>query len=384
MAFLSPEPASGKTRALEVTNLLVPRPVEAVNVSPAYLFRKVDGDDDGTPTILFDEVDTVFGPRAKEHEDVRAFLNAGHRKGASAGRCVVVGQTVQTIELSAYCAVALAGLGDLPDTILTRSVVAQMRRRAPGEKIQPFRRRAVTPIGDALRVRLASWARVVERAAGNPWPEMPEGVEDRDADVWEALLSCADVAGGDWPTRARTAAVYLIKSAKETPPSIGLRVLTDLRVVFGNEDKLSTDRILSALCDLPESPWLEHLAGKPITSGWLSKRLTPYGVKSTTIRVGKGENSKSVRGYRCEDLADPWARYLPALPPPSESAASAASVTTSSALPPPSETAASAASVADSSNVSGPQPMDFGSMTEGAMTEGAMTADDVSDELEED
>src|SRR5262245_18334476 len=65
IAFLSPEPASGKTRALEITELLVPNAVEAVNVSPAYLFRKV-GDDKAPPTILFDEIDTVFGPKAKE------------------------------------------------------------------------------------------------------------------------------------------------------------------------------------------------------------------------------------------------------------------------------------------------------------------------------
>ena len=65
IAFLSPEPASGKTRALEVSELLVPRPIEAVNTSPAYLFRKVS-DPDGLPTILFDEIDTVFGPKAKK------------------------------------------------------------------------------------------------------------------------------------------------------------------------------------------------------------------------------------------------------------------------------------------------------------------------------
>src|SRR5215216_5135558 len=41
IAFLSPEPASGKTRAMEVTELLVPRPVEAVNMSAAALFRIV-------------------------------------------------------------------------------------------------------------------------------------------------------------------------------------------------------------------------------------------------------------------------------------------------------------------------------------------------------
>src|SRR5713101_5477345 len=48
IAFLSAEPASGKTRALEITELLVPRPVTAVNVSPAYLFRKI-GAEEGTP-----------------------------------------------------------------------------------------------------------------------------------------------------------------------------------------------------------------------------------------------------------------------------------------------------------------------------------------------
>src|ERR1043165_2406810 len=48
LAFLSAEPASGKTRALEVTELLVPNPVSVVNVSVAYLFRKIGSDDGGT------------------------------------------------------------------------------------------------------------------------------------------------------------------------------------------------------------------------------------------------------------------------------------------------------------------------------------------------
>ncbi len=104
IAFLSPEPASGKTRALEITELLVPNPVAAVNVSPAYLFRKVGGGEG--VTILFDEIDTVFGPKAKENEEIRGLLNAGHKRGAVAGRCVVRGNAIQTEEVSAYSAVA--------------------------------------------------------------------------------------------------------------------------------------------------------------------------------------------------------------------------------------------------------------------------------------
>jgi hypothetical protein len=64
LSFLSPEPGSGKTRALEVTEPLVPRPVHATNVSPAYLYRKC-GSDEGPPTILFDEIDAIFGPKAR-------------------------------------------------------------------------------------------------------------------------------------------------------------------------------------------------------------------------------------------------------------------------------------------------------------------------------
>ena len=97
LAFLSAEPASGKTRALEITELLVPNPVTAVNVSPAYLFRKV-GSEEGV-TLLYDEIDTVFGPKARENEELRGLLNAGHRKGAVAGRCVVRGKNIETEEI---------------------------------------------------------------------------------------------------------------------------------------------------------------------------------------------------------------------------------------------------------------------------------------------
>jgi hypothetical protein len=306
LAFLSPEPASGKTRGLEVTELLVPRPIEAINVTPAYLFRKVD-DPDGPPTILFDEIDTVFGPKAREHEEVRGLLNAGHRRGAVAGRCVVKGKSVETVEYPAYCAVAMAGLGHLPDTILTRSVVLRMRRRAPHETVKPFRRRVALPAGHALRDRLATWAASVEDRIVDAWPEMPLGVEDRHADVWEALLAVADAAGGEWPERARKAAVALVAESKESTPSLGIRLLADLRTVFKDRDAMHTNDILAALHALDESPWAELFAGKPLNTRGLSKRLSEYGIKSKPVRLGE----KVERGYSREDLADAWGRYLP-------------------------------------------------------------------------
>ena len=147
--------------------------------------------------------DTVFGSKAGNHEEIEGLLNAGHRKGAVAGRCVMRGKAIETEEIPAYCAVALAGLGNLPDTILSRSVVVRMRRRAPGETVDPFRRRLCIKEGERLRAELAASA--FERIGDviETWPDMPKEIKDRDADVWEALLVVADAAGGEWPRRAR-------------------------------------------------------------------------------------------------------------------------------------------------------------------------------------
>lgn len=319
LAFLSPEPGSGKSRCLEVTELLVPRPVEAVNVTPAYLFRKV-GSEHGRPTILFDEIDTVFGPKAKDNEEIRGLLNAGHRRGAVAGRCVVRGKQVETEEIPAYCAVALAGLGGLPDTILTRSVVIRMRRRAPSENVAPFRRREHGPAGQGLRDALAAWAEAIRPIVTGAWPEMPHGIKDRDADVWEALLAVADVAGDAWPAKARVAAVALVADSKRETPSLGVKLLSDLRTVFGDRDHLPTEVILAELHRIEESSWGD-LRGKPLDARGLAQRLRPYEVKPATVRVG----TTTPKGYRREDLHDAWLRYLG--PPPPEGATPATPAT---------------------------------------------------------
>ena len=306
--FSSTEPASGKSRALEVTELLVPNPMTAVNVTPAYLFRKV-GAEEGA-TILFDEIDTVFGPKAKENEEIRGLLNAGHRKGAVAGRCVARGQTVMTEEIPAYAAVAMAGLGWLPDTIMTRSVLIRMRRRNQGESVEPFRRRVHQPDGDRVRQLIEHWVELLPPEI--TWPELPPAIQDRDADVWEALIAVADLAGGTWPARARAAAVALVAEAKDAEPSLGVRLLADLRTVFACADELPSKVILSALHAIEEAPWTNQ-KGKPLDERGLAPRLRQYGVRPKTIRIGSG----TPRGYtRSDTLWTLGSATCPGRPPP--------------------------------------------------------------------
>jgi len=312
LAFLSPEPGSGKSRALEVTKLLVPKPVAVVNVSPAYVIRKV-ADEDGPPTVLFDEVDATFGPKAKEHEDLRSLLNAGHHRGAVAGRCVIKGKTVETEELECFAAVALAGLGFLPDTIMTRSVIIRMRKRAPNEKVEQFRLRLCAGEGTQLFDRIEAWARQQTEEVDWSAVAIPDQVQDRDADVWESLLAVADMVGGKWPALARKAAISLVSDAKDIEPSLGVRLLEDIRAVFGADEKTPSVTLVANLLALGESPW-NDLKGGPLNQSKLARRLRAYSIKPRTART----DDKTPRCYWRSDFEDMWKRHLPPLPEKAE------------------------------------------------------------------
>ena len=314
LALLSAEKGSGKTRTLEVLELLVPRPMHAVNATAAALFRAVEAHQ---PVLLFDECDTYFGPMARgEHEELRGLVNAGHRKGAVAYRCVGDPKNMEVRAFPAYCAVAVAGIGDLPATILDRSILVRMRRRAPKEHVEPFRRRKAAKVGDELREALAEWMQAHAEQLADAEPAMPAGLVDRPADVWEALLIVADLAGGHWPARARAAALELNAARVEADPSLGVALLRDLRVVFEGTEQLPTEEVLKRLVVLDESPWGD-LRGKALDARGLARRLKPYEVRPTTIRVGDA----TPKGYRREDLTDAWARYLPDTPETSATSA---------------------------------------------------------------
>ena len=181
----------------------------------------------------------------------------------------------------------------------------RMRRRAPTEHVEPYRRRVHAAEGNAIRDRLAAWAGCRIERLEAAWPEMPPGIEDRNADVWEALLAIADAAGGEWPTTARVAAFALVALAMAGTPSLGVRLLADLRQIYGDRDAISTEDILRELIALEESPWTD-LRGKPIDARRLARYLHPYGVTSKVVRIG----TSTPRGYTKEDLHDPWIRYL--------------------------------------------------------------------------
>ena len=83
---------------------------------------------------------------------------------------------------------------------------------------------------------------------------VPAELNDRAADSWEPLLALAAEAGGDWPGLARLAAIA--PSGDEVLElSTGMRLLADIREVFGERDHLLTSDLLQALHEMDEAPW---------------------------------------------------------------------------------------------------------------------------------
>jgi hypothetical protein len=316
LAVVSPLKRCGKSRLLDVVAETCHAPLITVNATIAAVVRSIGED---PPTLLVDEADTLWGTKrqADSNEDLRGLLNAGHQRNRPMLRWDVTTRSRE--ELDTFAMALLAAIGELPDTIMDRAVVIRMRRRAPGEHVDPYRTRRDAPPLNALRERLRAWAREHLRELHHATPEMP--LEDRAADTWEPLIAIGDHAQGDWPTRARDAAVTMTRAEAqhEEDTSASVRLLADLRAVFdtAGADGLYTTTILDALHKLEDAPWPDWY-GHPLTTRDLAKLLRPYDVRAKNVREhGTGEPRK---GYTRADLHEPWARYVPLHPlhPPQE------------------------------------------------------------------
>jgi hypothetical protein len=297
LAITSAEMRSGKTRLLDVLELVVPNPFRVVIPSEAVTYTVLS--QRPRRTMLLDEADAIFGARtAERYEGLRAILNSGNRRGTPVLRVKLEGRRREVDAFDVFGPKAIAGIGDLPDTVADRSIPVRLKRRAPSEPVERFRRRTAEQEAAAI----AFPRDVVTDVTG---VTVPERLPDRAADSWEVLLAIADAAGGTWPVRGRLAAVAL-SGQEELHVTIGMRLLADVRDVFGTEDHLATAELLRRLHELDGAPWSEWY-GKPLTSRGLAKLLERYGIAPVRRRYAGDVE----RGYHRQDLADAWERYAP-------------------------------------------------------------------------
>lgn len=314
----SPERECGKSRLMEVLELLVARAWMIVNPSDAVLFRQVHA---VMPTLLWDEIDAVFAPKsAQYHEEQRGMLDQGHRRRGRVPR--FIGDKV--VEFKVYCPKVFAGIGTLPDTLSSRSIPISLKRRKRDEPVQDFIFIDVEGEAAALQERIKQWSSAHGEAAAAARPEsVPEDLSDRMKEGCFSLMAIADALGLGPKLRAALVDV-LTGDRVDSQESMRIRLLRDLRTVFAKEyqrrgkvcKSMRTDALLRHLHDMEESPWANYY-GRDLNAKDMADLLRPYHIQPRLLNLLLANGTRThARGYRREThkedtgLADAWTRYL--------------------------------------------------------------------------
>jgi putative DNA primase/helicase len=308
LVLRSAQKRSGKTRLAQAMERLVARPLLVSGIRPAALLRIIETH---APTLLLDEMDAAMKQDREMAETLRGIINSGFdRAGARFIMNVPTpGGGYEPRQFSTWAPQLLSGIGDLPDTVRDRSIEIEMVRKRRDETVKRLRRRD----GEELNVlgqKSARWASDNLESLRSATPEMPPSLSDRAADAWEPLFAIADVAGGDWPRRARNAAIALSGEHVKGDDNVVTMLFADIAAIFGGHDHVTSERLVAALAEIEGRPWAEFgRAGKSITKHQLARLLRPYNITPGTIRIGPGPKD-TAKGYKLAQFADVLARYL--------------------------------------------------------------------------
>lgn len=283
--FQSAEYGSGKTVAMEKVSLLTRKVMWAVNATPAIVYRSIDNSPPTQPiTVCVDEADMLFGAHGSSSAKVEllGLLNAGYKRSATVPRAR--GQN-EVHEFRAYAPVALAGKGKLPDALMTRSIVVRMKKATKEQlhKIDPFRERFHAPLFEGVSKALENWSGLVSEKVQVHIPEMPKDIVGRDAEVWEPLITVADLAGGEWAQRARDAARFIVDQSKEEVLSPTKKLVKVARDVFATCEGITPARL-----------------AREIGDGWTSRDVTATMREIGVFKVSIRENGKPTKGFKRE------------------------------------------------------------------------------------
>jgi hypothetical protein len=304
----APERACGKSRLMETLEALAASPGRSGGMTAAALVRTIEAK---KPTIFLDEMDAQLGGDKEYAETLRGILNEGFRKGGVFYKCV--GKDFDLKDFHVYCPKCFAGIGQLPDTVSSRSIVIEMCRKLPDEDVEPFRQKAVKAAALPIKTALEAWA--ARGAAGlletiNPVPLT--SLSDRQNDIAEPLLAIAQLAGARWLQRLTDALRTVFRATRVEDGSNGVTLLADIRAVFDERktDTVSSKVMAERLCEVEGRPWADWNHGHGLTANNLARQLKKYSIYPIKIRFG----AETAQGYRRGDFEDTWSRFCP-LPP---------------------------------------------------------------------
>jgi len=319
LAIISPEYGCGKSRVLEVLESLTFKGEKLDHHTRSYLMRTVDlirEEFSRSPTLLIDEIDSVFRKNSEEGEATRAFANTGYRATGFYG--ITEGDSKKTpTKFKTFAPMALAGKGEvLPESVMTRAVIIRLQRRMGNEYIEDFLTDLVAFEAEELREELLGWSDYCAQEISTLNPDLP--VRDRDREVWLPLFIVAYLADEAWIKRAEIALANIQEAKSDNTLPRERQLLSDIWKIFQGQEreKIKSAAIILGLIEMHDSEWDTYNFGKPINERALAKKLRTYGIKPAQIRF---ENGQGAKGYYRSEVESAVKRYLePSMPAISE------------------------------------------------------------------
>jgi hypothetical protein len=302
LRIMSPTKGCGKTTLLMLISEMIPKCLLTANATTAVMFRLVHK---FGASIGIDEADGAFN----ENLELISLVNASYTRGtAQVPRCNA--ETNEPEIFSVWGAKVICGIGKLPPTTEDRSIVIQLKKKKPSEKLEKFRFDKLGAFGD-LKSKLKRFADDnldALKEAGDP--HLPEQLGDRPADNWRQLILISDLVDKGWPDKARDAALTLNDSQEDEERLIHL--LRDIRGIFNQQDKdakaIPSIELAGRLVKIEGSPWA-NISGKfggELTTHKLAKALSSLGIKPKKSRF----EETTLQGYHFVHFDDAFERYL--------------------------------------------------------------------------
>lgn len=310
---------AGKTRLMELISFTCNMPAVVSGATAAALYRMVESD---KPTILWDEAEALNSESATL---LRSFLNVGYRKGQTIPRATEDGVK----QWPTFCPKVFVLIGDPYDTLRDRSVIIEMERLGPNDKLERFSFEKAKTEGMELHDEIREELEKRREEIQKHYLEMDLSfLNDRDEELFRPMFAIARALKIDITNLTRIAAdiaaektaparshSMLHESEEETRDrEYAAILLRDLISLCGKNRSIWTKDALPKLYAIPTAPWRKFM-GTGLTPDHMGALLARYRISPKAVRVTTGktnhagtENSKVLKGYIREEMEKALAR----------------------------------------------------------------------------
>jgi putative DNA primase/helicase len=299
LVFQGADTGMGKSAASEVVSRLTPRGYMVAKPTGPSLFRLVDR---LHPTIFVDDADRLLA----EDKDLATIIRSSWKRGVPIPR-VVKGEAYLFDAFGPRCLNGIDLLAHLDPGTRTRCITIQLLPKLESESVTSLRYADDDETFVILRRKFFRWATDNMLALKGATPRMPDGFFSRQEENYHLLFAIADLAGGEWPKKARAAAAKL--AGEHNEPSLGKRALAIFFSSFISHGPLLTSVQAEQLLAGADDAFADYNGrGRPINKYEIAKLLRPYRVFPRLIHPRGGHTSD--RGWDAADFKTAFRHYL--------------------------------------------------------------------------